>query len=119
MNSNGQILLSALCQGSLYYLSLKIEQACITVDVWHKRYGHLNEQALQKLKRENMVTGLNIDNSKLSFCEACAEGKAHRNKFPEKVKKRYPARLGLIHSDVCGKVSVKSLGGAEYFFYIY
>ena len=69
---------------------MKIEQASITVDVWHKRYGHLNEQVLQKLKGENMVTGLNIDSFKLSFCKPEQERIiAFASKSLSHVEKRY------------------------------
>ena len=45
----------------------------------------------------------------------CAEGKHHKNHFPTSGSKRTKEPLDLVHSDVCGKVNAKSLGGAEYF----
>lgn len=50
----------------------------------------------------------------LTFCETCPQGKQHRTKFVSS-DRRADKPLGLIHSDVCGKISSKSLGGAEYF----
>ena len=45
----------------------------------------------------------------------CAEGKHHRSHFPTSGRRKTKAPLELVHSDVCGKVNAKSLGGAEYF----
>ena len=52
---------------------------------------------------------------KADFCEPCAEGKLHRKKFPFEGGKRSEESLGLVHSDVCGKIHPVSLGGGEYF----
>ena len=81
----------------------------------HRRYGHLNHQSLCQLRNKDMVIGLTLDASKPSFCEACAEGKSSRTKFPERTNKRRAGIFELVHSDICGKISPKSLGGSEYF----
>ena len=46
---------------------------------------------------------------------ACVQGKLHRCSFPNSGAKRASEPLGLVHSDVCGKINTKSYGGAEYF----
>ena len=51
----------------------------------------------------------------INFCESCVEGKHHRRHFPTIGGKRSVEPLGLVHSDVCGKISTESLSGAEYF----
>ena len=63
-----------------------------------------------------MVTRLNskITNN-IDVCEPCAEGRQHRQKFPNGETKRSDAALGLVHSDVCGPMSTQSLSGAQYF----
>ena len=43
------------------------------------------------------------------------EGKHHRTTFPNSGGKRCYKVLGLVHSDVCGKIGTQSLSGAEYF----
>ena len=50
-----------------------------------------------------------------SLCEPCCKGKQHKNPFPQSSDRRAANPLDLIHSDVCGKMSSKSLSGAEYF----
>lgn len=60
--------------------------------------------------------GFDYDVSKeIGFCESCAERKHHRSQFPTSGGKRSEEPLGLVHSDVCGKMNAKSLSGAEYF----
>lgn len=116
MSKDGNVLAQGVCKGSLYLLTVEEERANVTMDTWHQRYGHLNHQSLTALKNKNMVTGLNLDKtSKPSFCSACAEGKSSRTKFPTSENKRHDTVLGIVHSDVCGKITTKSLGGSEYF----
>ena len=53
--------------------------------------------------------------SKLSFCEACAEGKADRATFKQVGEIQSTRRLELVHSDVAGPMKAESFGGAKYF----
>ena len=109
--------------GSLYYIDCMSRQEVhaansstqLKENSWHQRYGHLSESSLKKLVKENLVEGFTYNPSKdLSFCEPCAKAKHHRAKFKDSGK-RCSDILGLVHSDVCGKVNTKSLGGAQYF----
>ena len=43
------------------------------------------------------------------------EGKSHRLPFQQSTGKRADHPLEVIHSDVCGKIGTRSLGGCEYF----
>ena len=62
-----------------------------------------------------LVKRLNYDSSKgISFCETCINGKHHHTPF-DSSKTHSTELLELVHSDVCGKISEKSLGGAQYF----
>ena len=84
-------------------------------DIWHRRFGHLGTQNLGRLAREKLVDGFDYDITKRTkFCEPCIDGKQSRTPFP-KNGSRSGDLLGTIHSDVCGKIETKSLGGAEYF----
>ena len=86
-----------------------------TENLWHRRYGHLGARALKKLAHDKLVEGFSYDtSSKLSFCEPCVSGKHHRSQFPANCSERSSQPLGLVHSDVCGKMSTQSLSGAEY-----
>ena len=125
INEDQEVVGSATKCGSLYYLNCQMmnphqiintarEQS---VKVWHHRYGHLNVRNLKKLANEQLVNGLNCDDvsGEMEFCESCVQGKIHRTPFQTGGGKRAEVPLGLVHSDVCGKINSKSLGGAEYF----
>jgi len=85
-------------------------------DTWHRRFGHLGARNLQKLAKHRMVDGFDFDATKqIKFCESCVNGKHHRSNFPTSGGKRSEEPLGLVHSDLCGKMSSESLSGAEYF----
>jgi hypothetical protein len=49
----------------------------VSIDVWHRRLGHLNKDSVLKL--EKLADGVNIDkNSEFGICGPCQEGKQHR-----------------------------------------
>jgi hypothetical protein len=65
---------------------------------------------------KELITGTDIPGTgKLSFCEACAEGKAHRALFKPVGEIKSRRRLELVHSDVAGPMKTESFGGAKYF----
>ena len=77
--------------------------------IWHKRYGHLGVQYLQKLAKDNLVDGYDYNKSKdIDFSESCTDGKHHRSKFPVDRSERAKESLELVHSDVCGKINTQS-----------
>jgi transposase InsO family protein len=67
---------------------------------------------MQKLARKELVN--HNTSREVGFCEACTGGKQCKNSFKlSETESLVP--LELVHSDVCGKMGQKSLGGAEYF----
>ena len=116
LDANRKLVAVATRVGDLYYLSCHPgSQKCHTAvdkgtetreDVWHRRYGHLGTRNLQKLAKHELVNGFDFDMTKeINFCESCVEGKHHRRHFPTiGGGKRSVEPLGLVHSDVCGKI---------------
>ena len=118
-NSQNKVIATASRCGSLYFLdclsSERMNVANVSVDVWHRRYGHLNARSLRQLSVDGLVDGFDSDISReIGFCESCTEGKHHRSPFPGGSGTRAEEPLNLVHTDVCGKLNTKSLGGAEY-----
>ena len=126
--------------GNLYYLHCaekesemkkesnpSLNTACATenkkkeqhdASIWHRRYGHLGAENMKRLNLDNMVDGMKvgISHNIEGVCKPCIEGKHHRLQFPKSgTCKRADGLLDLVHTDVCGKVDEKSLGGMEYF----
>ncbi len=86
------------------------------LDLWHQRMAHLNVGQMKTMASKELTTGSDIPGTgKLSFCEACAEGKAHRAPFKPVGEIQSTRRLELVHSDVAGPMKTKSFGGAKYF----
>ena len=120
LGKNDRVIAAATCVGSLYYLDCQARQQvnatqCKEV-LWHRRYGHLGTQSLQKLAQDKLVDNFDLDFLKeVDFCETCVKGKHHRSQFKSNEATRAKEPLSLVHSDVCGKIGTKSLGGANYF----
>ena len=122
-NDRGDTIALGVRQGSLYYLkfamksqnSASVAQSENKERLWHRRFGHLNEQSMEKLVKKQLVSQLDYDTSgDVGVCEACIGGKQCKSSFkPSKTVTSMP--LELVHSDVCGKMGRKSMGGAEYF----
>ena len=50
--------------------------------LWHRRFGHLNKQSLEKLAKKELVEKFDYNASnEIRFCEACVGGKQCRNSF--------------------------------------
>ncbi|KAG6457289.1 hypothetical protein O3G_MSEX010208 [Manduca sexta] len=81
--------------------------------LWHRRLGHLNKRSMDLLQR-GMASGINYTRSQYTPCVACIEGKQSRLPFPKQSYNRATEKLGLIHSDLCGPMSVSSFSGAKY-----
>ncbi len=123
LNSCGQTIAFATKQGSLYHLELcrKSQESVHAVQkenkerLWHRRFGHLNKQSLQKLVKKELVNRLDYDTSgRVGICESCIGGKQSKVPFKTSTTKTSEP-LELVHSDLCGKMGEKSVGGAEYF----
>ena len=81
--------------------------------LWHCRYGHVGEQNLKDLANGKLVESFDYNSSRnLGFCERCIGGKQHRSPFSNS-ERQTGDLLELVHSDVCGKISDKSVGGAQ------
>ncbi|KAK2984980.1 hypothetical protein RJ640_005748 [Escallonia rubra] len=78
---------------------------------WHARLGHIGQDIMTPFAREGLLGPLVKVN--LQTCEACLAGKACKKPFGKVVKATQP--LELVHSDICGPMSVKARHDASYF----
>jgi transposase InsO family protein len=86
--------------------------------IWHRRYGHLGYDNMAKMVQSGMVTGINVPAkeflvSKAKACEPCIMAKQQRLPF-SKSETVTSKPLQLLHMDLCGPMSVTSLGGSRY-----
>ncbi|KAG7544127.1 GAG-pre-integrase domain [Arabidopsis thaliana x Arabidopsis arenosa] len=86
------------------------------LQLWHRRYGHLNYKGLKMLQQQNMVRGLPQmkTSEEAEKCVSCLVGKQHRESIPKKSVWRSSRRLQLIHSDLCGPISPASTSDKRY-----
>jgi hypothetical protein len=103
---------------SLYKLTIHRVQALVhdsisLSELWHKRLAHLHYRALPALGK--MVTGLpplRVEHD--GVCRGCALGKNAKGTFSSS-DSRSKGVLDLIHSYLCGPMTVSSLSGYLYY----
>ena len=107
-----------ICEGGLYKLTGYPIQALVqntanNDNLWHRRFAHLFDKALTNL--HHMVRGLpHISLSENEVCKGCLPGKNTKKSFNSN-ESRPKDILELIHSDICGPMSVESITGSSYF----
>ncbi|XP_016694503.1 uncharacterized protein [Gossypium hirsutum] len=69
-----------------------------------------NRIGLKTLKQKNMVTGLPQITPPSQICEECVVSKQHHNPFPKGKTWRAKKVLELVHSDICGQITLTSNG---------
>ncbi|GER47805.1 gag-pol polyprotein [Striga asiatica] len=79
--------------------------------LWHLRLGHINLRRIQKLVASGHLGPLE---EHYPTCESCLEGKMAKRPFTAKGYRSQEV-LGLIHSDLCGPMSIQARGGFEYY----
>ena len=121
LNKEKKVIATATRVGNLYYLEYCRKGQNLNVAknnnemLWHRRYGHISEQNLKTLANSELVEHFRYNLTKnIGFCESCIGGKQHRTPFGASERQTCDL-LELVHSDVCGKISESSIGGAQYF----
>ena len=93
---------------------------CKDPTLWHHRLGHRNFRDIELLAgglAKGMMTSSRAltPSDRRRCCSTCEIAKARKQPFPASSEPRTKEVLSLVVSDVCGKMQVPSLGGAEYF----
>ncbi|GKC99787.1 putative ribonuclease H-like domain-containing protein [Tanacetum coccineum] len=122
-----QVLLKIPRQNNMYSFNLKNvvplgDLTCLfakaTIDesnLWHRRLGHINFKTINKLVRGNLVRGLPskfFEND--CTCVACQKGKKHKASCKTKPVSSICKPLQLLHMDLFGPVSVRSINRKIY-----
>ena len=80
--------------------------------LWHCRLGHIGVKRMKKLHSDGLLESLDYES--LGACEPCLMGKMTKTPFSGTVE-RATELLEIIHTDVCGPMSVEARGGYRYF----
>ena len=75
--------------------------------LWHCRLGHIGVKRMKKLHADGILESLDA-------CEPCLMGKMTKTPFSGTME-RATDLLEIIHTDVCGPMSVEARGGYHYF----
>ena len=68
-----------------------------------------------ELLRHGMVTGIKFQEQDALQCESCFMGIQTKQSFSKKGGTQAKEMLALVHSDVCGPMTEKSISGYRYF----
>ena len=103
--------------GKVYRLHFEPAKALVSSssnsqgELWHRTMAHLHHEALRHLRQA--VIGVPRVQEKHNNCKGCALGKNIKKPFPQNEHKSKDP-LDLVHSDVCGPMSVQYFSGYSY-----
>ena len=80
--------------------------------LWHLCLGHMNLKRISSLVQNGPLGSMELE--ALPVCESSLEGKMTRRPFTAKGY-RAKEQLELLHSDLCGPMTIQARGGFEYF----
>ena len=127
-NKNKKVIGTGSSLGKLYKLDCKVQQlpaesatiaegpvqSTSKIDLWHQKLAHVNlKQLCQQVESSD---GVDIQSQgKLSFCEACMQGKCRRKPHYSLKSIKSKEKLQLVHTDIiCGLMQTQSLGESRY-----
>ena len=80
--------------------------------LWHYCLGHIRVKCMKKLHADGLLESLDYES--LDACEPCLMGKMTKTPFSGTMERAIDL-LEIIHTDVCGPMSVEARGGYRYF----
>ncbi|KAI5327124.1 hypothetical protein L3X38_026520 [Prunus dulcis] len=120
LSKNSLVLARGKKENTLYMAHAKVSNGYVnalaedSIELWHKRLGHMSKKGLQILAQREALTGMKKC-MPLKSCTHCLAGKQHRASFQHGHAQRKPNVLDVVYSDVCGPMTISTLGGARYF----
>ncbi|GKC02362.1 retrovirus-related pol polyprotein from transposon TNT 1-94 [Tanacetum coccineum] len=123
-NSNKDVVMIAPRLIDIYVLNMtsSAQESCFFAKasenlnwLWHKRLAHLNFKIINKLAKQNIVVGLpSLVYSKDKPCSSCEKEKHHRASFKTKQTSSIKKCLHLLHIDLFGPVTLRSINHEKY-----
>jgi hypothetical protein len=117
-------IFKVFCHESLYLVDFSSKKANLTtclfskasmVWLWHRRLGHVGMKQLNRLVKHDLVLGLkDVKFEKYKLCSACQAGKQVANLHPNKSTMSTTRPLELLHMDLFGPTTYRSIGGNTY-----
>ncbi|GKB54778.1 retrovirus-related pol polyprotein from transposon TNT 1-94 [Tanacetum coccineum] len=123
-NSNKEVVIIALRVRDVYVLDItsSVQESCFFAKasenlnwLWHRRLAHLKFKTINKLAKQNLVISLSsLVYSKDKPCSSCKKGKHHRASFKTKQTSFIKKCLHLLHIDLFGPVTPRSINHEKY-----
>ncbi|UYV63669.1 hypothetical protein LAZ67_2005275 [Cordylochernes scorpioides] len=86
-----------------------------TLELWHQRFCHVNNDAIERMAKGKLVNGLEISSMDRTLCDDCCVAKSTKEPHKPIRNIRSKRPLELVHTDICGPMPVRSIGGSAYF----
>ncbi|KAG6395193.1 hypothetical protein SASPL_145834 [Salvia splendens] len=93
-------------QNSLYLMHATLSNGEVnavvknsSIEIWHKRIGHLSQKGLEILARRSLIP--EVKGMHLETCVDCLDGKQHIVAFKSFSPSRRAQPLDLVHTDLC------------------
>ena len=80
--------------------------------LWHCRLGHIGVKRMKKLHKDGLLESLDYES--FDTCKLCLMGKMTKTPFSGTME-RANDLLEIIHTNVCGPMSVDARGEYRYF----
>ena len=80
--------------------------------LWHYHLGHIGVKCMEKLHADGLLESLDYES--FDSCEPCLMGKMTKTPF-SRTMERANDLLEIIHTILCGPMSVEAHGGYCYF----
>ncbi|GKB86331.1 retrovirus-related pol polyprotein from transposon TNT 1-94 [Tanacetum coccineum] len=123
-NSNKEVVMIAPRVRDVYVLDMTscAQESCFFAKafknlnwLWHKRLAHLNFKTINKLAKQKLVIGLpSLVYSKNKPCSSCEKVKHHKANFKTKQTSSIKKCLHLLHIDLFGPVTPRSINHEKY-----
>ena len=86
-------------------------------DQWHQCFWHLSITGLRQLADQELVTGLNVDQSSVPTinCQACIQSKLSHHPFLAESDCQADKPGDMTHSDLWGPARVEGINKAKYY----
>jgi hypothetical protein len=108
---SGLMVLDTVMHADMSLAPVSYHTVCNDPCVWHSRLCHIGQNRMSRLTKQGYLGS--VDKAVMPTCEHCIAGKISRKPFGK--AKRAEAPLHIIHSDICGPMSVRARHGASYF----
>lgn len=86
--------------------------------LWHCKLGHPNYVKMKKMPKQDLYReklGWKVDETDV-ICAACIHAKLPKRNPKKRIdQNRAEGLLDMVHTDLCGPMSTKSIGGTSYF----